>query len=114
MTTVYLTDDNTTGYSPAELARLNERVHLWLVERDIDEPTTEDVQAACEAAQESGFVYDISAYNETPISVWGNEAEARKIAERLSTPDRAVKSRLASDGSSADYNASDYLAEMEA
>jgi len=51
MTTVYLTDDNATGYSPAELARLNERVHLWLVERDIDEPTAEDIQHACEAAQ---------------------------------------------------------------
>lgn len=114
MTTAYLTNDNTTGYSDSELARLNERVHLWLVERDIDEPTAEDVQAACEAAQEPGFVYNISAYNETPISVWGNEAEARKIAERLSTSDRAFKARLASDGTSADYNADDYLAEMEA
>ena len=52
MTTVYMTEENTTGYTAAELARLNERAHLWLVERNIDEPTAEDIQQACEAAQE--------------------------------------------------------------
>jgi len=47
----YFTEDNTEGYSTAELARLNERANIWLVERDIDEPTAEDIQHACEAAQ---------------------------------------------------------------
>lgn len=68
------------------------------------------VRAAIEASE---GVWDVGAHNQTPVSLYGTRAEAEAVATHLTTDNRAVTARRASEGTEAEFNADEYLADLK-
>lgn len=99
MTIIRYTDDNTEGYSAADLATLNAEFDRACMELDIDpdaadksmlDAVAERILAAYDARDEPGERWHIfTAYNTAPIVAWGTPEEAERYVEILNA-DRIV------------------------
>lgn len=74
------------------------------------DPAESVVRSVIEASE---GVWDVGAHNQTPVSLYGTRAEAEAVATHLTTDDRAVTARRASEGTEAEFNAAEYLADLK-
>lgn len=93
MTTIRYTDDNTEGYSAADLLVLNAEFERACMALDIDaddhdksatDAVAERILTAYDARNDAGERWHIiTAYNTPPIVAWGTPEEADKCVEIL-------------------------------